>query len=1372
MNKIHFRKTKRSKAFLSNHLYREAIGNHTNFQDKRQLGAKYQNDKIQALAEQPGLHTHNFYKRKMAYAMVQLLAILGSINGAECKPISSRPKSGKFFTEVTTMQSAFVSSNLNLAKPRGLSQDSLTNKDLFYKSPSKYSSFVTYSPSKIPDISVFKYRDMQFDISANTLSNDFKNIYKSSGARKKRNLLKLNDIPSQLYALKKKLPIGSELRAVFDIVLAKVLNPPEVLQAHDIDKNLYALVECIGNIYCFVKKKNLYGNDWGLLEGLIEIADNINTEGKNDHIQTLHEEMLLDSISKEENFCYKSTIDTPLEKQKLFYQEQNKRVNKFIQKKLLTSTDLSSLCLVNTIVRYLSLDKNGERLRATARSLLKGKNLYGSHKSEYISEKRQMTIVTQYLSHQILGESLYEWLAKNLERTKLKNVKAVYNSDLGIWLSKKLNNTVDNCTLTPNARLFYKENVQEKLLPTLTLSFLTEEMSELNNLDVTQPRWGFIHAGALLMLDSGCSFESLTLVDFEDAGMALSAMIVQNGMPKSYAQYFTLPALLYGTSSKFVKNLSLVRDSDMTEIFNFYFEYIKKWEITNNPIIKLPNLIRDWKERSDLAEKILNTNGLNPNEWLASYLNSHSEKKIGKITLPNIDDIFEKQNHKLADATYEIYKLIFSQALTGLSEDEQQFIQRSQVDRVRVLFNARGSIKGVPRGRLINMGMEYASALKYYIPDHIDMLTCRVKEIEHIYVLELSKLDGKYELRKIDRDRELLIDLLDDSSVPKRDSDYKVEISWDYRLKEPTDSVQELVQNLSEYHRDKLFKSLQTKGYNKTNQEKIKDFLLNLIPFYTCINENMNGNERGAIPACIVDILSIVPFVGKSIQIGSRFGTMLGGTTVMALRYGAREASIKQILYQTTQKLIDKSPLIAEEISPHITWQMGSEFLNGIDPGLGPLISGGLKGVKAMESILSKLTYKSTAITNLLGALKKNNAHLSSIPEIENIKIESAFSPAHGKILDVSVVGEENGKKILAQVNSETGEFFGEKFIQNNDGSLIVVDVKLRHKNREQKLNLKPQKLSEAVNIPLSKNKPGKVSIIELNSRSYVGQVVKCEIPNSNYVHYYAKFHNNEKGSEILVLSAHGGFYNVDMTAPVVVLPSDITIKMLAPHGTKLMDPGLDRFINHGHDLRAYVTITNSRVDSINFLPQTGNPNWKFSDNYNPKSNINVLGNEGGLQNYRHVHYEFESEELISKVLIKNKYLANLNRAPLTDILTVRSEVDNFKDISLQEASVQRVIDLDKAGLLLNGKGERYKEIVFSHCRMNLFEHDDKISSYVIDPWRLQSQWPKSVLEHSVTDKIGMTILHRDDVTKEFKIKYYTIGSFIFLPVKNDIETP
>lgn len=163
-----------------------------------------------------------------------------------------------------------------------------------------------------------------------------------------------------------------------------------------------------------------------------------------------------------------------------------------------------------------------------------------------------------------------------------------------------------------------------------------------------------------------------------------------------------------------------------------------------------------------------------------------------------------------------------------------------------------------------------------------------------------------------------------------------------------------------------------------------------------------------------------------------------------------------------------------------------------------------------------------------------------------------------------------------------------------------------------------------------------------------------------SYIKYSTYFPEGSKNVESLVVSAHGVFIDSDTSTPVVSLPSDMVIKMLTPHGTKLFDPGLDNVVNAGEKLRDYVTFKRGNVTDVDFIPQYNNSEWKYSSDYSPGNILNTHGRKNGLKNYRHHRYEGKSDEHIANILMKNCALAKKGEADLTDVLTVN---DKFSDI-------------------------------------------------------------------------------------------------------------
>lgn len=388
--------------------------------------------------------------------------------------------------------------------------------------------------------------------------------------------------------------------------------------------------------------------------------------------------------------------------------------------------------------------------------------------------------------------------------------------------------------------------------------------------------------------------------------------------------------------------------------------------------------------------------------------------------------------------------------------------------------------------------------------------------------------------------------------------------------------------------------------------------------------------------------------------------------------------------------------------------------------------------------------------------LAQNEWHLKIQPS-KKIRFESLYCPEYGRNLNVAVVRKVKGREILAQVNPNTGIFWGKKFFRDEVGNLKSVSSKLKNKELRQK----PTKGDNSPGYKIVESSVGASNTIPLLGDKY--PFILKENVGGSYIKYSTSFPEGSKNVESLVVSAHGGFIDSDTSTPVVSLPSDMVIKMLTPHGTKLFDPGLDNVVNAGEKLRAYVTFKRGKVTDVDFIPQDNNSEWKYSGDYSPSDILNTQGRKDGLQNYRHYRYEGESDEHIANVLMKNRALAKKGEADLTDVLTVNDKFSDIGDTSLSEASLQKIIDLDREGKLINANGDRYKSIIFSHCRNHFLRSESSISTYSIE--KIENPQTQGLPKGATMSEITITRLHRAAVDKPFEKEILSMGYFAFIPV-------
>jgi len=719
---------------------------------------------------------------------------------------------------------------------------------------------------------------------------------------------------------------------------------------------------------------------------------------------------------------------------------QNQLLDKLLDKHHPPVTARSALTRVNELVEYIKGNEE-ERIDEIARLLLSASAAYGENKDEYLSIGQKHAIIAQYLNQAILGKSLDSWCLQQAHLMRQED-NALYNhANLQNRLTRIINGHSKEQSLSAQARIFYQDNILKKVLPTIMLTPVKKDKEELETLNVNDPRWAFIYAGAMLLSSSGAEFMTLPLQELEELGTTLDLLLRKGAVPQEYIEFFKMPALFhYAYQYPSTMEEALNSPKKLTQIFNYFFENTAAWVKVNNPFALLPDLVNNWKTRSELAGAMLAKNNISE-DLLSHYLNSHNDLRLPvkdgfeRIALPNIDHVFYQQNRKIETAANKADKLLLPVVFNSLSDEDQIFIQNAKIDRVTAVLDARDEIRGVPMHTSARRGIDRSGALIYSVPDHIDLLSCTNGHTEKIYALRTMR-NGEYILERVDRKREAIIDLLDDGFVPSVDKDYKLRITSHMTLKERHESANVFIDNLANLHSKNLRNSLDDRGYDKTTKDKVGDFFLNIIPFYTCISQSIKGNVEKAVPACISDVLGLLPLAGLAAKTGLRFGTALSRATAGALAYGLRENTINGIFRQAGNKLMSQFPQIAREISPEVMQNLGVALLRYLDPGVELLSRVGIKGITVLKSIASAakkdkgLSLLATSLDNLQAPEAKIEAH----------QISTIFSPQDGKMLEVVKAGTFKGKPVWAQFNHNTGQFYQQKYCIEPDGNLGYLD--------------------------------------------------------------------------------------------------------------------------------------------------------------------------------------------------------------------------------------------------------------------------------------------------------------------------------------------
>ncbi|WP_148305556.1 hypothetical protein WH390_01140 [Candidatus Arsenophonus nilaparvatae] len=276
--------------------------------------------------------------------------------------------------------------------------------------------------------------------------------------------------------------------------------------------------------------------------------------------------------------------------------------------------------------------------------------------------------------------------------------------------------------------------------------------------------------------------------------------------------------------------------------------------------------------------------------------------------------------------------------------------------------------------------------------------------------------------------------------------DYKLKIETISSLKAENDKPDILFAKLAKRHGEKLCQKLHDEGYEKTTRQKVEDFFLSLIPFYTCITEAQKGNTNRAIEAGLFDIVSFLPVIGKGAQVGRRFSVAIGETAVNAGRVALAQVTIRQALLEGGKQFVKFGiPHIANRLPQKTYIDLGVTLLRSADPGFELLTLGGIKGVNALKNAASQLQKKIHGLNPLAKALEKKVKELA-VESLESFKVETAYRPELKREVQVVNIGQQQGKNIWVQVNLESNTLFGRKYLRNSASELELAPVPIRER--------------------------------------------------------------------------------------------------------------------------------------------------------------------------------------------------------------------------------------------------------------------------------------------------------------------------------------
>lgn len=724
--------------------------------------------------------------------------------------------------------------------------------------------------------------------------------------------------------------------------------------------------------------------------------------------------------------------------------------------------------LTESVIDYLNrYQNNNEKISNFVRELLRPLNIYGEEQREDIPDSHKNAYISDWLQQAVMGMPFDEWLSEQTADNPSQDKTSISDDKFRFGRIREMLHNINS--LSPAARAYYQQQVINNMMPASMLYPAEQhEQERLKQMRIDQPEWGYLHAGAKLLNESGINIHETDLDQLIDAGMFLEKQLRAGKISPQYCAFFKLPAMLHVSQRGHHLTNSIARD----DIYLQYFDYLKK----NNPFVQLSVLKQNCKTRPELAVSELEKKRISVDN-VFNYLykekqNDYINQEGSNVTVPGIDAVFHQQNRAIKEAFQRADSLLLSEAFySECIEEELAFLKKSDIDLVNVRFINVAKQLAEKTADSAGMGWNMLAATlvkmnsvnplfpgvirqekaknnvegSIQVPEVVDVLKAYLNGEERNYVVKKDLNAGRYALYRVDEEK--ICALLDDSARNEvRRNHYKLVVYPVAKLKSARDALHQLADNLSGVHGNKLYETLHHWGYRKTGKQILYETGMGLFPFYTAIQDIRKGEYDQAAMAAAFDILGFYLPLSGEVAVAGRVtaeGEVAGAAASSVAEALANPRAVG-LLNKIKEKIFASvMPCLAKKVPPENVRRIGVSILRGFDPGFELLIEGGHKSITGLKNAL--VTIKTSWARKLSKALEGKEKQMAAFKVGQN-NIIHALHPGTRKEISLVKSGQKKGNDIWVRINTETGIMSGKKYVFNRSGELEYLPVSVRER--------------------------------------------------------------------------------------------------------------------------------------------------------------------------------------------------------------------------------------------------------------------------------------------------------------------------------------
>ncbi|EPH95299.1 hypothetical protein D920_02569 [Enterococcus faecalis 13-SD-W-01] len=737
---------------------------------------------------------------------------------------------------------------------------------------------------------------------------------------------------------------------------------------------------------------------------------------------------------------------------------------------------------------------SSDKVQTLAKVILKEMKLYGGRPEEKISNEDAEKTVMKWTFENVLYSSFEEHLAKEiLASSDPSNLKI---SDLRESIERVSDSYLSS---NPHNHEYAFKLVWAKLLDKALPDYLYQTNNLVKDPLVSDHRMLAQLAGGKLLenTDSRATFapsEVRTLGNY-----FLSTMIGKEKLSPEEMQQLLLPALLataqlepelLGESLKKGNYQEVALDTFTSYWRKGYFNVIETQELLEPLLTAYQSAALDWRRKGKLAGEVIQEchrrgvpmeilqapriipgrsilanigHGINAYD---AYLNGHHPCPETGWTPPNLEKWYTDLTKAVADTYLPLDRKLIELAFESMEPKEYEFFSSAgtQIYKASAKLKLKNEEATQPPIHTRNH-INFKKTIQKTVWDleNTDLFVARRGDEERIYALKKLGDEAGYKVHCVDRRlaaylNHELFSVEEDAKVvrPLDSRDFDLSINVDQTSRRHSDKAYHrlLASEISLRNRDKMYDQLYESGNDKSVAEQTVDKVKHFIPFYDCVTESINGNAAEAAPACLLDIISLIPVAGQAIGLGTKFGL---GVSKALLRGGLRNA------LKNSRYFLPKS----EELT-----KLGISTLQYLDPGLELIADSGRLAIKGLTKM--KFQYANAAERVVLDKLEKLEKETPAVSEV----FKRAHLPGGGpEVLIKRVEGH-----LYVQVSEKTGNGSGHYFVLKGNQLEVFKEAPSFTKNQ--------QKLIEHLAIEIEKSQQFEDSA-NLNAKAYGEGIIR-----------------------------------------------------------------------------------------------------------------------------------------------------------------------------------------------------------------------------------------------------------------------------------------